>query len=176
MPIQVFCSNPRCGASYSISDDLAGREGRCKHCGQAFELPRREAEHRPTGSPRPVAEPVNPLSKVPKDSPARGPVRWNPHRTCRSSSAGIGSSSDWARAGWVGLPGPGHPARPPGGPEGPALHSGRRRPRSCERFYREARAAATLDHPNLCPVYDVGEIDGVQFLTMAYIEGSRSPT
>jgi len=40
-----------------------------------------------------------------------------------------------------------------------------------ERFYREARAAAGLQHRNICPVFDVGEIDGVHFLTMAYIEG-----
>lgn len=40
-----------------------------------------------------------------------------------------------------------------------------------ERFYREAKAAATIDHPNVCPVHDVGEIDGVDYLTMAYIEG-----
>jgi WD40 repeat protein/predicted Ser/Thr protein kinase len=39
------------------------------------------------------------------------------------------------------------------------------------RFLREARAAAALNHPNLCPVYDCGDIDGVHFLTMAYIEG-----
>ena len=39
------------------------------------------------------------------------------------------------------------------------------------RFYREAHAAAILRHPNLCPVYDVGQIDGVPFLTMAYIKG-----
>ena len=42
-----------------------------------------------------------------------------------------------------------------------------------ERFYREARAAATLNHPNLCPVFDVGEIDGIHYLTMAYIEGQE---
>jgi predicted Ser/Thr protein kinase len=40
-----------------------------------------------------------------------------------------------------------------------------------ERFFREARAAATLHHPNLCPVHDVGELDGVHFLTMAFIDG-----
>jgi serine/threonine protein kinase len=40
-----------------------------------------------------------------------------------------------------------------------------------ERFYREARVAATFDHPNLCPVYDVGQIDGDHYLTMPYIDG-----
>jgi serine/threonine protein kinase len=40
-----------------------------------------------------------------------------------------------------------------------------------DRFYREASAAAYLDHPNLCPVYDVGQIEGIPYLTMAYIKG-----
>ena len=40
-----------------------------------------------------------------------------------------------------------------------------------ERFYREARASATLRSPNICPVYDVGEIDGQHYITMAFIEG-----
>jgi serine/threonine protein kinase len=39
------------------------------------------------------------------------------------------------------------------------------------RFLREARSAATLSHPNICPVYDVGEIDSTHFITMAYIQG-----
>jgi WD40 repeat protein/Tfp pilus assembly protein PilF/predicted Ser/Thr protein kinase len=40
-----------------------------------------------------------------------------------------------------------------------------------KRFLREARAAANLSHPNICPVYDVGEIDGTCYLVMAYVEG-----
>jgi len=39
------------------------------------------------------------------------------------------------------------------------------------RFYREARSAATLTHPNICPVYDVGEHEGIHFISMGYIEG-----
>src|SRR5579883_471271 len=44
-------------------------------------------------------------------------------------------------------------------------------PTLVERFLREARAAATLAHPNICPVYDSGQADGVPFLAMAYVEG-----
>lgn len=40
-----------------------------------------------------------------------------------------------------------------------------------ERFKREARSAAALHHRNICPIYDVGQIDGQPYLTMAYIQG-----
>ncbi len=39
------------------------------------------------------------------------------------------------------------------------------------RFLREARAAARLDHPNLVPVYEVGEANGMCFLVSAYCRG-----
>ncbi len=39
------------------------------------------------------------------------------------------------------------------------------------RFIKEARAAAALDHPNICTIYEAGEEDGLIFLAMAYIEG-----
>ena len=42
-----------------------------------------------------------------------------------------------------------------------------------ERFIREARSAASLEHPNICPIYDVGSIDGTLFVTMAYIKGQK---
>ena len=41
-----------------------------------------------------------------------------------------------------------------------------------ERFTREARIAAALQHPNIVTVYDAGEVDGLLYLAMQYIEGN----
>ena len=40
-----------------------------------------------------------------------------------------------------------------------------------ERFEREAKAISALDHPNICPLYDVGDHDGTYFLVMPCLEG-----
>ncbi|HTT28901.1 MAG TPA: serine/threonine-protein kinase [Solirubrobacteraceae bacterium] len=39
------------------------------------------------------------------------------------------------------------------------------------RFYREARIAQTVKHPNVVPVLDTGEVDGLPFMAQRYIEG-----
>src|SRR5205823_6227503 len=41
-----------------------------------------------------------------------------------------------------------------------------------ERFRREAALAAGITHPNLCPVHDLEEVNGIVFFTMPYIEGT----
>jgi hypothetical protein len=40
------------------------------------------------------------------------------------------------------------------------------------RFERESQLAASLDHPNVIPVYEAGEADGALFISMRYVEGS----
>jgi serine/threonine protein kinase len=41
-----------------------------------------------------------------------------------------------------------------------------------ERFRRESRAAASIDHPNVIPILEAGEEDGVLFITMRLVEGT----
>src|SRR3954453_9136656 len=40
-----------------------------------------------------------------------------------------------------------------------------------KRFEREARLASALDHPNICTIFDLNEVDGVHFIAMQHVQG-----
>ena len=46
-------------------------------------------------------------------------------------------------------------------------------PASLDRFYREARAVAAVDHPNIVRAYDIDQDENLHFLVMEYVDGTN---
>ncbi|CAN5601578.1 hypothetical protein BH23PLA1_BH23PLA1_36490 [soil metagenome] len=152
MPVRVQCPNPACQASYSVADEALGHKGRCPKCRQTFEL-------YPTLHP--VEEPAyEPSSAFPSDLSvgARFADRYEILKELgRGGMGAVYLATDTKLRRKVALKVPHF--RPDESAE------------IVRRFEREAHSAAGLDHPNICPVFDVGQVGDIHYLTMAYIEG-----
>ncbi|MGH7836563.1 MAG: serine/threonine-protein kinase, partial [Candidatus Binataceae bacterium] len=44
-------------------------------------------------------------------------------------------------------------------------------PSALSRFHSEVRIARQVSHPNVCRVFDIGDADGIPFLSMEYVDG-----
>ena len=154
MPVRVSC--PSCQAVASVEEQSLGRRGRCRKCGHVFALAR------PGGDAASAASGDASAWKGSRPAgPTNLPEQFGRYRILKPlGQGGMGAvylAHDTRLDRRVALKVPFF--HPSDGPQAVA------------RFEREARAAATLDHPNLCPIFDVGEVDGTPYLTMPYIEG-----
>ncbi len=156
MPVRVLCPNPECLASYSVADEAIGRPARCKKCGKTFRLGDSQAD-----APIDLPEPDEPDDG--DDATTLKPGSVFAHYTIgrllgRGGMGAVYLATDSKLRRQVALK---VPDLPPGSA---GTAAGRR-------FLREARAAAALSHPNICPVYEVGEVGASPYLTMEFIRG-----
>ncbi|CAN5612328.1 hypothetical protein BH23PLA1_BH23PLA1_38660 [soil metagenome] len=150
MSVRVQCPNPACGSSYSVADEYLGRSGSCRKCGQRFTFSTSFGGDAP--------------EILPDEGPPWGlslGTMFGRYRIDKMlGEGGMGAvylAFDTELDRKVALKVP--------------HFSAHENPEVIQRFRREAKAAAGFHHPNLCPVHDVGQIDGKHFLTMPYIEG-----
>ncbi len=154
MPVLVQCPSPACRASCSVADAVSGGPVRCPKCGKPFLVgPTVELQKRDTKDSRPASA-GSPFPSL--------PAEFGRYRVLKLlGQGGMGAvylAEDSQLGRQVAL------KLPFFGPSGASQR--------IERFVREARSAAALHHPNICTVFDAGQIDGRPFLTMAHVSGA----
>ncbi|MDB5349494.1 MAG: prkC 29 [Planctomycetota bacterium] len=163
MLVKVFCPNPACEASYGVADSVVGQVVRCQECGTRFTA---GANSPPTRAPTGPFEPT----KVDLRSPTEP---FQPEQRNLPSSFGRYRILKKLGQGGMGVV---YLAHDPTLDRNvalkvPRLSEGDNR-EILERFQRESRAGASLErHPNFCPIYEAGQVEGCPYLAMAYIEG-----
>ncbi len=142
MPIAIQCPNASCRSQSIVADAIVGRGVKCKKCGTPFKA----------------------IAKL--DIPASGipfvmlPAEYGRYRVLSLlGQGGMGAvylADDNQLKRKVALKLPNFDVSDT---------------KRLERFVREAKASAGLQHPNICAVYDAGLIEGRPFISMAYING-----
>ena len=159
MPVRVQCPNPDCQASFSVLEGDAPRFRRCPQCGWELSGAGDSDANSPSASGASHSDSAPTLPTF--SGLASGTTFAQRYEIVRQLGRGgmgvVYLAKDKRLDRDVAL-------KIPflwGDEDAEFLH----------RFYREARAAAGLRHPNICRVFDVGEHDGQPYLTMEYLEG-----
>jgi len=155
MPIAIQCPNVLCRSQSIVPDAIAGRGVKCKKCGTPFKA-------------------IATLDGLPSDtkprSPASGatfaklPAEFGRYRVLSLlGQGGMGAvylAEDTQLSRKIALKLPSFDVSDA---------------KRLERFVREAKASARLQHPNICPVFDAGLIAGRPFISMACDRASPQP-
>lgn len=177
----VLFDCPRCGQRLMVPDAVAGRRVQCPRCRSQTDAPQV-----PAGATAAVADSVSDRPTVPPSQPAARPPHAAPPRTdpelCRFLAPPqrpdeIGRLGPYRVLQVLGSGGMGVvfraedvQLRRPVALKAmlPALSAD---PKCRERFFREARAAAAIEHDHIVTVYQVGDDRGVPFLAMRLLQG-----
>lgn len=153
MAIRIQCPNPQCQQNVSVGESISGRRVRCRKCGTVYPaIPTIDGV---------VSETATHSDRIDKGPFTKFPVEFGRYRILQLlGKGGMGAvylaiDSQLNRKVALKIP----------------FFNAKEEPGRAERFIREARSAASLHHPNICTVFDVGEISGCLFITMAYIDG-----
>ena len=159
MPVRVQCPNPDCQASFSVLEGDAPRFRRCPQCGWELEA---GGEGKP-GTPGSRGQSATDSRTAIIPPP---PPEFAPGEVIDGQGYTIVKELGRGGMGTVFL------ARQVRLDRDVALKVPLvTDPEYLERFDREARLSARLNHDNICKVFDVGDHQGRPYLAMAYIEG-----
>ena len=153
MSITIQCPNAKCQQIVTAEESISGRNVKCKKCGTAFRAtPTMDGTSSET-SPKSNTHESGLFSTLPAEF-----GRYRVERLLGKGGMGavyLAVDSQLNRKVALKIP----------------FFDAREEPKRQERFLREARSAARLHHPNICTVFDVGEVSGRPFITMAFITG-----
>ena len=153
MAMLVQCPNPACRANCSVAEPAGDRPVRCPKCDKPFVVkPTFDAQKGDTKKSQPSSN-ANPFPVL----PAVFGRYWVLRLLGRGGMGAVYLAQDSQLGRQVALKVP--------------FFDAAESPQRAERFVREARSAAVLQHPNIRTVFDAGQIDGRPFITMAYIAG-----
>ena len=153
MPMLVQCPNPACKASCSVAEPVSDHPFKCPKCLKPFVVkPTADWQKGDTNHGKPSSN-ANPFPVL--------PAEFGRYRILRLLGRGgmgavyLAKDSQLGRQVALKVP----------------FFDVSESPQRAERFVREGRSAAVLQHPNICTVFDAGQINGRPFITMTYIAG-----
>lgn len=156
--IRIACSHPDCGKTFRVAESVAGRKVTCKSCGRDFVA-------QPVAQETPVAKALDTAADQ------STPAAWVRDAALLSR---IGRFEVRKKLGQGGF-GTVYRAFDPQLERDVAVKVPKTEllasPKSVERFLREAKAAARLNHPHIVPVYDAGRDGELNYIASAFIDG-----